>query len=468
MKGFVAKISGFIAHHQLLDPDKRYLVALSGGADSVCLLLVLQQLGYKLEAVHCNFHLRGDESDRDEQFCEALCKDKNIPFHRVHFDTRTYAEVHGVSIEMAARELRYHYFYQLLQSIDAEAVCVAHHRDDIVETVLINLLRGTGLRGLTGIAASGALPTSSADQKARQLLRPLLAVGREEILQYLDSVGQDYVTDSTNLQDDVLRNKIRLHALPLLREISPAASTNIARTAQYLALAEPLFDEAIERRRAEALVVDETDDFVVFSLEKLLDNEYFLYECLRPYGFTSAQVESISCSAFSPGQQWLSPTHTAAADRGTLVVFRNDHPRLGSRLQPRKMPIEGTYDLGPMGRYSVVITEQKSSISSDRKLAFPIDKSPSVACLDADKVSFPLTLRPIAEGDRFRPFGMRGSKLVSDYLTDLHCSLFEKCCQLALTDETGEILWLVGRRTCQQAAVTSETRRLLKVSLLEC
>ena len=172
------KVSDFIAKHQLLSHDDLHLVALSGGADSVALLRILQQLDYRIEAAHCNFHLRGAESDRDEAFVVSLCKKWGVPIHIIHFDTREYANIHQVSIEMAARDLRYGYFRQLSQDIGATTVCVAHHRDDAVETVLMNLLRGSGIHGLTGIRPKNGL-----------IVRPLLGVCREEIEQYLHSIG---------------------------------------------------------------------------------------------------------------------------------------------------------------------------------------------------------------------------------------------------------------------------------------
>ena len=210
------------------------LVALSGGADSVCLLMAMKRLGYAIEAIHCNFHLRGAESDRDEEFCKSLCEREQIPFHTVHFDTKTYAEVHKISIEMAARELRYNYFEQLRKAIDAEAILVAHHMNDSVETLLMNLIRGTGIHGLQGIKPRNG-----------NIIRPLLCVSRKEIVEWLGEIGQDYVTDSTNLEDDVTRNKLRLNIIPLLEEINPAASENIAKTALRMVEAGKVFDDSM-------------------------------------------------------------------------------------------------------------------------------------------------------------------------------------------------------------------------------
>ncbi|MBR5698339.1 MAG: tRNA lysidine(34) synthetase TilS [Prevotella sp.] len=467
------KIRDFIARHKLLMPRKRYLVALSGGADSVCLLRVLQQLGYQIEAVHCNFHLRGEESDRDEQFCEELCKVHNIPFHRVHFDTRSYAELHHLSIEMAARELRYHYFNKLSQAIDAQGVCVAHHRDDNVETILMNLLRGTGIHGLSGMHPLSHLPIVGNDGKqvTTLLLRPLLCVSRQEIEDYLQQIGQSFVTDSSNLEADVVRNKIRLQVLPLLEEINPAARENISLSAERVDRAEQLFGEALEDR-CKAAIIDETEHFVTFSIAALLHNEYILFTCLRPYGFSSTQCEDIYALLsrkehdLLTSPQWMSASHTAVAERGVLVLFRIDDPHLAENLKPRKLPLAPensaaaplTYNLGAMGRYELSAVE--------KNVGFIVDKSPAVACLDAEMVQFPLTIRPAAEGDRFQPYGMKGTKLVSDYLTDRKRSIYAKRCQLVMTDAKGQILWLIGERTADSCAVTKETRQVLVITRL--
>ena len=181
-------------------------------------------MGYCVEAVHCNFNLRGEESLRDEQFCEDLCQRENIPLHKVHFDTQAYADLHKVSIEMAARELRYRYFFQLKEALGADGVCVGHHKEDSVETILINLVRGTGLSGFDGYS-----PLANHD-----VIRPLLCVTRQEIEDYLRQQAVSFVTDSTNLIDDVVRNKIRLNVLPLLSEINPSVTDAILTTSNHL------------------------------------------------------------------------------------------------------------------------------------------------------------------------------------------------------------------------------------------
>lgn len=429
------KVAAFISQHHLLDAGEKHLVALSGGADSVALLLVLRRLGYTVEAVHCNFHLRGDESDRDEQFVRSLCEKEDISLHLAHFDTKTYAELHQVSIEMAARELRYRYFEQLRQDIGACEVCVAHHQDDAVETLLINLVRGTGVHGLTGMRPRNG-----------HIVRPLLCVSRAEIVSYLDAVGQPYVTDSSNLVPDVVRNKLRLQVLPLLYEINPAASVNIVKTAHRMAEVERVFDSSVQAAMSEHFKDD------VIAVKDILDYpapECLLHALLSPYAFTPAQVEQVFANLSAPsGRIFQSPTHEAAIDRGRLIIEERHQP-----LPILRIPEPGIYHYADLQKFRFEMSDQVQ-----------ISKSPDCASLDADKVRFPLTIRPVQSGDRFQPFGMKGTRLVSDYLTDRKRSVFEKRRQLVVTDADGHIIWLVGERTDQRFCIEPTTRRMLLIN----
>ena len=437
---FCHKIHDFIGRHQLLKSDGRYLVALSGGADSVALLRVLLDLGYNVEACHCNFHLRDEESDRDEQFCVALCNKLQVPLRRVHFDTKTYAELHKVSIEMAARELRYNYFEKLRSDLDAQGICVAHHRDDQVETVLINLVRGTGIHGLTGMAPQNGY-----------VLRPLLEVSREDIVKYLDSIGQDYVTDSTNLIADIARNKIRLNILPLLHDINPSASDNIATTASRLRSAEEILNLSLQET-ANAALVEKRDDLVVYDADRVLANEYTLFYILKPFGFTPAQVQQIfDNKSMESGREWASAHHTLLMDRGRLMIYRTD----SIPTKQMRLPIEGNYVYNEDLKFRVEIVERNDD--------FELKKDHNYACLDADQVKFPLLIRPCMTGDRFVPFGMKGTKLISDFLTDVKKSLYEKRCQLVVTDANGEIIWVVNERTDNRFRVSDSTKRVLLI-----
>lgn len=438
------KVSHFIAKHQLLSPDDLHLVALSGGADSVALLLILQQLGYRIEAVHCNFHLRGDESDRDEQFVIKLCKKNNIKLHLIHFDTKEYASIHHVSIEMAARDLRYGYFRQICQDIGATSVCVAHHRDDAVETLLMNLLRGSGIHGLTGIRPKNGI-----------IVRPLLGVSRSDIEHYLHAIGQDYVTDSTNLVDDVLRNKIRLEVRPLLNAINPKASENIEKTSLYLRETEMIFNASIAQQKAK-LIQYGTDGFPqTVSIQHLLDlpsSEYFLHEWLSPYGFNAQQIEQIIIQLKGEsGREFLTTSHTLVIDRDTLILSPHQAP-----MKTMKIPEEGLYRYDEITRFEV-------KLSSD----LTISKSADCATFDAANVQFPLTIRPVETGDRFCPFGMEGHRLVSDFLTDLKLSILDKRHQLVVTDRDGQIIWIVGLRTDNRFRVLKQTSEVLRLTIIK-
>lgn len=252
----------FASVHELFVYGGKYIVALSGGADSVSLLFVLKhlehELGIDVEAAHCNFHLRGAESVRDEEFCKQLCGRLDVPLHLIHFDTQAYADLHRVSIEMAARDLRYGYFENLRRDIEAQDICVAHHRDDSVETVLLNLVRGTGLRGLRGIQPRNG-----------NIIRPLLSLSREDIVQYLDALGESYVTDSTNLHNDVKRNKIRLDVMPLLRELNPSVSQSIFESSLRVGEALKVFDEAMKRSIADVTATSPSHHLTISTPQHL-------------------------------------------------------------------------------------------------------------------------------------------------------------------------------------------------------
>ena len=430
------RIQQFIEKNQLLESHKLYLVGLSGGADSVALLLILRELGYRIEAAHCNFKLRGEESDRDEIFVRELCAHYNIPIHVIHFDTKEYANLHKVSIEIAARDLRYGYFRQLCKDINAEGVCIAHHRDDAVETLLMNLLRGAGIHGLTGIRPKNDI-----------VIRPLLCVSRQEILEYLDSIGQSYVTDSTNLVDDVLRNKIRLRVLPLLDEIAPGATVNIDKTANYLREAEQVYEAEMQREKS-MLSIDAGEVSITELLQQPSPSA-FLHEWLSPLGFNTSQTEQIlHVVNGEPGREFMSATHTLVVDRTSLLV-----EPIRPAMKSIKIPEAGTYRYDDATTYKIDITDEIN-----------ISKSADVATIDADKVKFPLTIRPIENGDWFIPYGMTGRKLVSDYLTDKKFSILQKRRQLVLTDALGSIIWLVGCRTDNRVKVSNETTKILRIT----
>lgn len=333
-------------------------------------------------------------------------------------------------------------------AIGADGICVAHHRDDLVETVLMNIVRGTGIHGMVGIRPRNG-----------NILRPLLCVSRADIEGFLAEQHQDYVTDSTNLEDDATRNMVRHHVVPFLQQINPAAAENIAKTAHLMTDIEAIYNADIERCRRECVMECSGEKGLALRIvtDKLMTHpapSTALYELLSPFGFSGVQAEGIIAGISTQrfGKLFHSPTHTAVICSNCIEmgkIVNNDFP-------PLHIPFADTYVLHGGKRIRLEILPAAST---------DISRTPDIATLDADKVAFPLILRRIENGDRFRPFGMKGSKLVSDFLTDTKCSYFEKQRQLALLDANGTIIWLVGRRTSDICKVHANTQQILRISI---
>lgn len=438
---FKEKVKNCIARHELLGREHPVLVALSGGADSVALACVLQDLGYKIEAAHCNFCLRGAESDRDEAFVTDFCQRRKIVLHRRCFSTHAYAHEHHVSIEMAARTLRYDFFEQLLQERELDCVAVAHHREDNTETVLLNLLRGTGIRGLRGI-----------QYRNGKVVRPLLDVSRQEIEDYLAECHQDYVTDSTNLQDEVQRNKIRLNVMPRMREIYPNADESIHQGARRLSDAFRIYEYGMDLLMQQVV---HGNRILLEELNRTPAPETVLYEILSRMDFNPAQVAAIyEQQGGESGKMYESATHRLLRDREALLFEKKAVRPV--RLE-KVLPLEGIMRVTD----DVTFLISRSSYSSGG----PLPREKNVICMDLDKVEFPLVVRTPQTGDRFMPFGMKGMKLVSDFLTDLKKNVFEKERQL-LVCSGDKIAWVVGERPDDRFRVTEHTRHILRIQLL--
>ena len=434
-------------------------VALSGGADSTALLLILKELGFGLHALHCNFHLRGEESNRDQAFVEKLCKKQGVPLSVRHFETEKVAKERGISIEMAARDLRYEWFLEerrvkseelrvknnsnnqatkgnsdsslfTLHSSLQYPIAVAHHRDDQAETLLLNLARGTGLRGMAGM------------QPVRDgIIRPLLCLTRKEILDYLESQGQSFVTDSTNSERVALRNRIRLDVIPLLRDINPSAVEHLCLACDNVRESLPYFIKGIEAAFEALGITADTFPLKALRINGSGDStRTLLHEWLAGKGFNQAQEEEISAlaSPFKEGNQvgrlWNSRTHTVLCDRDALLLAPHSSSIVNCPLSIKEevVPCIG-------------------------------ETSPSIAYFDADLLTAPIEVRPVREGDAFVPFGMRGRKLVSDFLTDRKVNRLRKAETFVATC-ADDIIWLIGHRSDNRFRVTDKTTRILKLT----
>ncbi|NDV84619.1 tRNA lysidine(34) synthetase TilS [Bacteroides sp. 51] len=425
------RIAQYIEKEQLLTLQDKVLVTLSGGADSVALLRILLSLGYTCEAAHCNFHLRGEESNRDENFVEQLCHKLNVTLHVNSFETQAYACDHKISIEMAARELRYNWFGALAKEHDHTAIAVAHHQDDSVETMLLNLIRGTGINGLLGIHPKNGM-----------IVRPLLCVTRDEIIDYLQHIGQEYVTDSTNLEDEYTRNKIRLKLIPMMQEINPSVKEKLFQTGSHLNEVATVYQYTIEEGKTRV----RTEEGV--SIQALLSEpspSALLFEMLLPLGFNSPQIEDImqSVIAGQSGKQFVSNQGwRVIRDRELLLIYK-----VGEKEENNTTP-----------PFQLIYEEVEYTPN------FSINKDKNIAYFDADKLKEKLTIRKWKQGDTFVPFGMTGKKLVSDFLTDRKFSLLQKENQWVLC--CGEkIIWIIGERTDNRFRIENSTRRVMIVKL---
>ncbi len=422
---FSQSVQRYIEANDLARPDHKIIVGFSGGPDSIALLRCLHELNYSCIAAHCNFHLRDEESIRDEEFVKKVCHELDIPFEVAHFDTRQEALTHGESIEMAARRLRYDWFEALRLQYHADSIAVGHHKNDSVETLLLNLIRGTGVKGLCGIQA-----------KQGMIIRPLLGMSREEIDSYLDACNFDSVLDSSNLSHDYLRNRIRHEVLPLLAEMNPSIVETLANTTLYM-------QEVASMMQASTHNYHIWVEQGVIPIDALLAQtspELILHELIAPLGFNSSQQSSIlECARTGQcGRQFESKT-------GWSILRDRD----GLLIRPSKHEAETVPD------FSIEFTQYKVG---DALPSF----SKKTALIDADAVHLPLHLRRWKKGDRFSPYGMeKGSKLVSDFLTDKKVSMVKRENTWVLCDDEDKIVWLVGHEIAHPYRLRKESTTVL-------
>jgi len=435
------KVKDYIREKQLLNDNQKVIVGLSGGADSMALMHILLALGYDCIAAHCNFHLRGEESDRDELFTQTYCRENNISYTSTSFDTYKYMEEKSISLEMAARELRYNWFDKISHKLNSDQIAVAHHNDDSVETVIINMTRGCGIRGLTGIPP-----------KNEKIVRPLLCLSRKEILEYLAFHKIPFVEDSTNQQDDYTRNKIRLNILPLLEEINPSVKQSIQHMIEYLSDVENIYLKYISKAK--------TDIFEggVIDIEKLggyPEAKTILFEILHPYGFNSDIINQVFDSIDGiPGKIFLSKEYRLIKDRRKFILEKTDSTKTKTSFQID----EGKY-----------FTEQPLKLKTESLFNdedFRLEKNKKILYADKSKITFPLQIRRWKQGDSFIPLGMKGKKKISDYFTDNKFNIIQKENTWLLCTSSDEIIWIIGERPDNRFKITGATTEILKIELI--
>ncbi|WP_192346077.1 tRNA lysidine(34) synthetase TilS [Algoriphagus sp. Y33] len=433
-------VEAFIRHirnKSILDPSKTYLLASSGGMDSMCLGNLLTKAGIPFEIAHVNFQLRAEESDGDESFLRkwALSQGKIIHVH--YADTYKYATERNISTQMAAREIRYDWFEKLRAERKLDGIVLAHHEDDQIETIFLNLLRGTGIEGIYGMA-----------ERRGWLIRPLLPFGRKEIHNYITENQIEWREDSSNDKTDYKRNKIRHISLPALYDVADDAKTNLLNSFARLKDTGKAFTSLFENWKNEK--IEESDGMQILSSTDILRTAgaaSLLYFWLRPYGFNSDQAQDIleACHVGDSGKLFESPTHLLNFDRGQLILAST--PGEFDSISVSEDAIG--FQL-PEGNYEILKLEGKESL----------DKTRQNAMLDLERLSFPLEIRTWQEGDRFIPLGMKNPKKISDFLIDLKVPVVKKHAVKVLLSED-QIAWVIGYRIADWAKSTAATRKLL-------
>jgi tRNA(Ile)-lysidine synthase len=440
---FKQYISGF----RLFEPDEPVLLAVSGGIDSMVMAELFHRAGLNFAIAHCNFGLRGSESNQDEAFVASVAETYGVRFYVNHFKTREYAGFNKISVQMAARTLRYEWFDELLQTEEFKAIATAHHLDDQIETFFINILRGTGISGLHGI-----LPYRS------KIVHPMMFAFRRQIEEFAGDEAIAYREDSSNRSSKYVRNKIRHDLVPLLGEINPEFRKTITTTIDRMRETELLLSNHIDQIREQVEILN--DGLVSFKIPELLKLdplEVYLFELLQPFNFNrSVTDEIVAALDLLSGKFFFSATHRAVKDRDLLLIT----------------------ELGPAGVFpegDILIEEQSPDIKKPVQLRFThlenqpgllIDKSGNIAMLDASKIHWPMRLRKWKEGDTFVPFGMSNNKKLSDFFIDNKFSIVEKENAWLLVSGN-EIAWLVGHRIGNGYRITQETKTILKIEWLD-
>ena len=432
----------FISEERLVTSGKTLLLAVSGGIDSVVLTDLSNRAGLKFAIAHCNFGLRGKESDGDEIFVNQLAKKHKVEFHSKRFDTKAFAAEHKVSIQMAARELRYQWFDKLLTENKYSELLVAHHKDDEVETFFINLIRGTGIAGLHGIAL-----------KREKIVRPLLFTNRKNIEKYARQNKLAYREDSSNASEKYLRNKLRLKIIPLLKEINPSLESGINKSIQRIREFEQLISETVQAK-LDAIRVKKKNGIEIDckKLAMLNPASVYMYELLKPFGFNESVCKEVSTiiSEKSSGKQFLSRTHRLLKNRDTLIITDL------LKKAPKEFQLKVTT--------KKVTQPFRLTISKTEVKSLRIPSAASTACLDFDKLKFPLSIRRWRNGDAFYPLGMKTQKKLSDFFIDNKYSMLDKERAWLLTSGQ-DIVWVIGKRIDERYKITKETKTVYKLEV---
>ncbi|GAB4316505.1 MAG: tRNA lysidine(34) synthetase TilS [Bacteroidales bacterium] len=434
----------YISENCLATGDEPVLAAVSGGIDSVVLADLLHKSKFRTGIVHCNFGLRGKDSDEDERFTEELAQRYGIPFFTRKFQTKDYAEKRGISIQMAARELRYNFFRETALKQGFSLIATGHNADDQIETFFLNLLRGSGVNGLRGI-----------QPRKGNIIRPLLFANRQTIHDYAVSQNLTWREDKSNRENYYLRNRIRNELMPLLNKIMPGAGMQILKSMEFLGQAEKIIDQNLESLKT--LAVREKSGKLFIDFKPVLESvapETFIWKILEPFGFGSSTINNIIQSAHrQPGKVFYSHEYQLLADRNQWILSR----KTDSVSYPEPVMI-------PKGQSEISGKVHLQLKEVEKTSAYTIPRATNIAALDAAMLKWPLVLRNWKKGDTFYPLGMNHRRLVSDFLTDLKIPRTDKERTLVI-ESAGNIIWVAGYRIDHRYRIKPSTQKILEIVL---
>ncbi len=447
------QFKSYLKNTLFLKEKDKILLAVSGGKDSVVMLDLFAHSGYKFAVAHCNFHLRGIASYLDAQLTQELAKKYKARFYRTDFDTYTYAEEKGISIEMAARELRYDWFEKIRKENAYNYIATAHHSDDVIETFFLNLVRGTGIRGLSGIKA-----------KSNRLIRPLLFANRNQIEEYIQENELKYREDDSNKDIRFKRNKLRHDIIPQFKDINTAYRENILKSIDLLNVTQDILQEKISEIRKE--ICSEKDVHIFFDIKKLTELKhlsFYLYELLAPYGFNPAQVEDIANSLKGiSGKTFFSDEYQIIKDRAFLILspIYDEEDNTLVYLHEKQNELIFNHKINRQSFKKFQFTIEYKKITGD----FKIPKDNNIAVLDIEKLKFPLIIRRWEYGDSFYPLGMNQKKKLSDFFIDKKIPTIQKRNILVLLSGK-DIVWVIGYRIDNRYKILSNTENIMQISL---
>jgi tRNA(Ile)-lysidine synthase len=436
----VNEFKKYIHDNSLIKPGDKILLAVSGGIDSMVMAHLFNQLDLQIGIAHCNFSLRDKESDMDEDLVRQFAAKNEIPFYTIRFDTKIFAKRNRLSIQMAARDLRYKWFEEIRKENGYDSIAVAHNLNDNIETLLINLTRGTGLAGMTGIKPS-----------SNGIIRPLLFATRQDIVTYRNRHKIVFREDKSNADTKYTRNKIRHLVLPVLKEINPSIEITLNETAERFSGFNEIVSEYMSHLRDR--ISEEKEQLVSFNINRLktcLHNKVILFELFRPYGITNALlIDLVKVIEGNTGSQIITETHRIIKNRNEIIVSG------GETLDETSYTIE---NIQSFNNFPGISSAKNIKITS----TFEIPTEPHIACIDSQKVTFPLIIRKWKAGDYFYPLGMKQKKKLSDYFINKKYSILDKE-NIYILESDGKIVWIIGDRIDNRFKITSSTRQGLLI-----